>query len=60
MKFFFLGLSIYLVVASSYRVLLNNELLSNQYYKLIIAFGCLIAWLIIVFIEKRKNSQQPK
>ena len=38
-KFVLLGLPIYLVLASSFRVIFNKELLSNQYYKLIIAFG---------------------
>ena len=57
MKFFFLGLSICLIIVVLYRVLINNELLSDSYYRLIIAFGCLIAWLIILFVEKRKSRQ---
>jgi len=59
-KFVLLGLPIYLVLASSFRVLFNKELLSDQYYKFLIAFGCLVVWLIILFIEKRKSKQQPK
>jgi len=57
MKFFFLGLSICLIIVVLYRVIINNELLSDSYYRLIIAFGCLIAWLIIIFVEKRKSRQ---
>ena len=54
MKFFFLGLSICLIIVVLYRVLINNELLSDSYYRLIIAFGCLIAWLIIFSLKSVK------
>jgi hypothetical protein len=59
-RFFFLIVSVGLVIVTLYRVLIKNELLSDSYYRLIIALGCFAAWLVIAFIEKRKNRQQPK
>lgn len=60
MKFFFGGLSIYLAIAAFYRVVFNNELLSDSYYRLIISLVCLIILLVIVLIEKQKSAQHPK
>jgi len=57
-KFFFLVVSVGLVIVTLYRVLINKELLSDSYYRLVISFGCFIIWLIILFIEKSKKRQQ--
>jgi len=60
MKFFFLGLSICLVAVTLFRVLINNELLSDSYYRLAISLGCFLTWLIILFVDRRKRRQQLK
>lgn len=59
-KLFVLVVAVCLVISTLYRVLINKELLSDSYYRLIIALGCFAAWLVIVFIEKKKSTQQPK
>jgi len=59
-RFFFLIVSVGLVIVTLFRVLINKELLSDSYYRLIISLGCFLTWLIILFVEKRKSRQQPK
>jgi hypothetical protein len=60
LKFVLLGLPIYLGLSSSFRLFFNNEKLSDQYYRFIIAFGCLVLRLIIFLIDQRKNRAQDK
>ncbi|MCX6238538.1 MAG: hypothetical protein NTY07_13430 [Bacteroidia bacterium] len=60
MKFFFVGLGVLLVISSFYRALINHEPFNDQYYRLIIAFGCAIGWYITLLIERKKHRQKPK
>jgi hypothetical protein len=55
MKYFFIALSITLIILFTYDVLIKGDSFKERCYMCLIAFGSALAWYLIIVIQKRRG-----